>query len=264
MQEDKINDVSKDIQPYLPRPHYGAPLERSLIDGHKAAHDGPVQTMAEAGIDARQKKDWNAASDQLDWRRRYYQADPGRAARDYSKLLSLDDAMILDVNLSFGLEPDDADRTLPTLSVVTRLYRADTARLLMSREDRLADQTSSTTLSEFRAAPGDLTDRLYALAPGLGTQLARSLASALRLQPPAVLPSSTTPPSAPEATFHNGASATEPPLVSTSVATPAVSTMTILAPPSGSTDTAVSPGTSVSTPTAVSSPTAVSPAGPPQ
>lgn len=243
MQEDKINDLSKEIQPYLPRPHYGEAVERALIAGLKAAHDGPVLTAAEAGIDPRQRRDWNAAADQLDWRRKYFVTDPGRAARDYTKLLSLDDAIIVDVNLSYGLEPDDAERTLPRLSAATRLYRADTNRLMASREDGLSDSTSSGTLSEFRAAPADLTDRLYSLSTPLGTTIARSLATALRLSPPAGAPAPSGPPSAPEATFRNGANPYgdyhyTPPSASTetvAVSTQTLGAMTPWTPPASST-----------------------------
>ena len=178
MQEDRINELSKEIQPYLPRPRYDQAVETALINALKVAYSGAtVQTSAEAGIAPLQRRDWNAAADQLDWRRKYYFTDAGRASpRDYSKLLSLDDAVIVEVNLSFGLEPDEQDRTLPLLSAASRAYRADTARMLWSREERLSDATSSSTLSEFRAAPVDLTDRLYVLSTPLATKIAAGFA----------------------------------------------------------------------------------------
>ncbi len=172
MQEDRINDFSKEIQPYLPRLRYGQAVEAAMIQALKAAHGGPVQTSAEAGIAPLQRRDWNASVDQLDWRRKYYFTETGKASpRDYSKLLSLDDAIILEINLSFGLEPAPEDRTLPTLSAAARAYRADTTRMLWSREVRLSDTISSSTLSEFRAAPGELTDRLYALSAPLAVKI---------------------------------------------------------------------------------------------
>ena len=185
MQEDKVNEFSKEIQPYLPRPRYGVALEEALITALKSAHDGPIQTAAEAGIAPLQRKQWNHATDQLDWRRKYFVTDPGnRAPRDYSKLLSLDDAMILDVNLSFGVEPEnETERTLPTLSASSRLYRADTTRMMWSREDVLSDKTSSATLTEFRAVPSDLTDRLYALSVPIARVIADGLIKSLNLIP---------------------------------------------------------------------------------
>ncbi|PIR15176.1 MAG: hypothetical protein COV48_15850 [Elusimicrobia bacterium CG11_big_fil_rev_8_21_14_0_20_64_6] len=185
MQEDRINALSKEIQPYLPRPHYAQAVETTLIQALKAAHGGPVQTAAEAGISPLQVRNWNDASDQLDWRHKYYFTDPARPSpRDYSKILSLDDAVILEVNLSFGLEPDETERTLPLLSAAVRAHRADTARMLWSREERLSDSTSSTTLSEFRATPTELTDRLYALSVPLGQKIAADFARDAGLMPP--------------------------------------------------------------------------------
>lgn len=185
MQEDRINSLSKEIQPYLPRPHYAQAVETALIRALKAAHGGPVQTAAEAGISPLQVRNWNDASDQLDWRRKYYFTDPDRPSpRDYSRILSLDDAVVLEVNLSFGLEPDETERTLPLLSAAVRAHRADTARMLWSREERLSDITSSTTLSEFRAVPTELTDRLYALSVPLGQKIAADFARDAGLLPP--------------------------------------------------------------------------------
>ncbi|MBI2386300.1 MAG: hypothetical protein HYV14_09835 [Elusimicrobia bacterium] len=203
MQEDRINDLSKEIQPYLPRPRYDQAVEAALITALKAAHGGPVLTSAEAGIAPLQRKEWNAASDQLDWRRKYYFTEPDRPSpRDYSKLLSLDDAVVVEVNLSFGLEPDEQGRTLPLLSAASRAYRADTTRMLWSREERVSDATSSTTLSEFRAAPVELTDRLQTLAVPLAAKIASGLAqdAGLIAAPPPILAEP-----APATTFANGA-----------------------------------------------------------
>ncbi|MDD5302315.1 MAG: hypothetical protein PHS14_04325 [Elusimicrobia bacterium] len=211
MQEDRINDLSKEIQPYLPRPRYDQAVEAALIRALKAAHGGAVQTAAEAGIAPLQRRDWNEASDQLDWRRKYYFTEAGRPSpRDYSKLLSLDDAVIVEVNLSFGLEPDDQERTLPLLSAASRAYRADTGRMLWSREERLSDTTSSSTLTEFRASPVELTDRLYLMSEPLAVRIAAGLARDTGLVP-AAAPILAPPP---EATFVNGA----PPAISTAPA----------------------------------------------
>lgn len=190
MQEERINEVSKEIQPYLPRPRYDLAVESALIAALKAAHGGPVQTAAEAGISPLQRRDWNAAEDQLDWRRKYYFTESGRVPpRDYSRLLSLDDAVIVEVNLSYGLEPDDKERTLPLLSAASRAYRADTSRMMWSREERMGDETSSSTLTEFRAAPAELTDRLYAMAAPLAAKIAAGFArdASLIPAPPPIL-----------------------------------------------------------------------------
>ncbi len=225
IQEDRINDLSKEIQPYLPRPHYDQAVEAALIKALKAAHGGSVQTAAEAGIPPLQRKEWNKATDQLDWRRKYYFTDAGKSsARDYSKMLSLDDAIIVEVNLSFGLEPDAEERTLPLLSAASRAYRADTTRMLWSHEDRMSDTSSSFTLTEFRAEPVELTDRLFALSGPLAAKIAAGLARDARLMPapPPVIAESL-----PSATLINGTPA------QISTATPSIppSTGTAVAPP---------------------------------
>ena len=42
--------------------------------------------------------------------------------------------------------------------------------MLWSRETRLSDTTSSFTLTEFRAEPHELTDRLYAMSEPLAAE----------------------------------------------------------------------------------------------
>ncbi|MEK7388182.1 MAG: hypothetical protein AAB036_00640 [Elusimicrobiota bacterium] len=213
MQEDKINELSKEIQPYLPRPRYDRALEAELIKAFKEMHGGPIQTAEEAGISPLQRKEWNAASDQLDWRRKYFTVEPGqRAPRNYSKVISLDDALIVDVNLSFGVEPNAEDRPVPTLTAATRLYRAETTRLMWAHEDLMADNASSSTLTEFRAAPSDLTDRLYSLSVPFARVIASSVGRSLHLiaapAPVTVLPS-------PPAEASPGLPATPPPSLDT-------------------------------------------------
>jgi len=199
VQNDKTLEFSKDLQQYLPRPRYDRQLADSLIKTLKTLHGGPVQTAEEAGISPAQLRDWNLAKDQLDWRLRYYAPEAGLPSpRDYSKILSLDDAAILEVNLSFGTEATDTEEVqiLPTLSAVARVYRADTSHLLWNREEILSDKTSSMTISEFRLEPWQLTQRLEKLAPPLGETLARLTTKALGLTPPAATKHAA-PPSAP-------------------------------------------------------------------
>lgn len=185
VQDDKTLELSKDIQQYLPRPRYDRALEESLIKALKTLHSGPVQTGTEAGLSSVQLREWNSAKDQLDWRRRYYSPEYGAPSpRDYAKVLSLDDAVVLEVNLSFGTEATDEGQLLPAVSAALRLYRAGTSRLLWSREEMLTEKTSSMTLSEFKAEPRELTRILENLAPRLGENSARSAAKALGLTPP--------------------------------------------------------------------------------
>ena len=202
-QEDRVLTVSKDLQQYLPRPPYAQEVRKALVEALKGLHDGPVETAAEAGIEAARYGEWNHASDQLDWRRRYYALDPeSPAPRDYSRLLTLDDAIVVDVNVSYGTEaeavPNDLDKLSPAISAATRVYRGGTVRQLWSHEDALTDKVSSRTLSEFKIDPVQLTDRIYKLAPDLGRTVAQQLAKAFELHgsgpAPAAAPSAPPPP----------------------------------------------------------------------
>ncbi|MEK7382072.1 MAG: hypothetical protein AAB262_02170 [Elusimicrobiota bacterium] len=186
VQDDKTLELSKDLQQYLPRPRYDHELEAALLTTLKALHSGSVQTAAEAGLSPSQLREWNSAKDQLAWRRRYYAPEYGASApRDYSKVLSLDDAVVLEVNLSFGTEATDEGQIQPAVSAALRLYRADTTRLLWTASEILTLKSSSMTLSEFKAQPRELTQILEQLAPRLGEAVARSTAKALGLTPPA-------------------------------------------------------------------------------
>ncbi|OGS41147.1 MAG: hypothetical protein A2506_02070 [Elusimicrobia bacterium RIFOXYD12_FULL_66_9] len=186
VQDDKTLEISRDLQQYLPRPRYDQELESALIKTLRSLHSGTVQTGAEAGLSLVQLHEWNSTKNQLDWRRRYYTPEYGAPApRDYSKVLSLDDAAILEVNLSFGTEATDEGQIQPAVSAALRLYRASTTRLLWEREEMLTEKTSSMTLAEFKAQPRELTLILEKLAPRLGENVARAAAKALGLIPPA-------------------------------------------------------------------------------
>jgi hypothetical protein len=184
MQDDRVLELSKELQPYLPRPRYERAFEAAYIAELRALHDGKTQSWTEAELPPEARREFNRADDQLDWRRKYL-LPRGAAPRDYSRFLSLDDAVVVDVNLQHGTDvtPDEG-RLLPTLTLATRVYRPGTTKLLWSRVDTVSDQGSTFTLSEFRAEPKDLTNRLEALVPQLAKIAAAELAKGLRLSPP--------------------------------------------------------------------------------
>lgn len=207
LQDDRINELSKELQPYLPRPRYDAALERELVASLKTLHDGPVLTAAEAGINYSFLREANAAPDTLEWRRKYFSPDPtARAPRDYARLIALDGFVIVDVSLNFGTVPVDTDGTnpeavtlLPALSAATRLYDGGTVRQLWSREDQLTDKSATfIAVAEYRAQPAELTRRLESLAPPLGRTIAESLARGLGLRPAPPPPPVAPPPAPPE------------------------------------------------------------------
>jgi hypothetical protein len=177
--------VSKNLQQYLPRPRLGLAVQDSLVAALRAARSTEtVQTAMEAGIATTQLADWNKSKDQLDWRQRYYTPDPDEPApRDYAKVLTLDDALILDVNVSFGTDASDDGRLLPTITAASRVYRGDTAHLLWSHEDIVTDQASSATMTDIQLQPWTLTDDLTKLAPALGTAVADAFLKAVTVVP---------------------------------------------------------------------------------
>jgi hypothetical protein len=177
--------VSKNLQQYLPRPRLGQAVQDSLLKALRVNRSTvPVQTAAEAGIAQAQLAEWNKSRDQLDWRLRYYAPDPDAPApRDYAKVLTLDDAIILDVNVSFGTDATEDGKVQPTMSAASRAYRGDTSHLLWEHEDVATDQASSATLSDYQVEPWRLTNSLQILAPTLGTNVANSFLGAFGLLP---------------------------------------------------------------------------------
>ena len=184
-EDQHTNSVSKNLQQYLPRPRLGLSVQTSLLTTLRGAlSTATVQTGLEAGIAPAQLAEWNKSKDQLDWRQRYYAPDPDQPApRDYAKLLLLDDALILDVNVSFGTDASDDGRLLPTMSAASRAYRGDTSHLLWEHEDIVSDQTSSNTMTDYQVQPWTLTDSLQKLAPALGTAVAGSFLKAFMVTP---------------------------------------------------------------------------------
>lgn len=184
-ENEHTNSVSKNLQQYLPRPRLGLAVQDSLLAALRGARSSDtVQTGLEAGIPALQLAEWNKSKDQLDWRQRYYAPDPDQPEpRDYAKILTLDDALILDVNVSFGTDAGDDGVLHPTMSAASRVYRGDTSRLLWEHEDVVADQVSSATMTDFQMQPWTLTDSLQKIAPGLGAAVAGSFLKAFALTP---------------------------------------------------------------------------------
>jgi len=184
VQDEHTLSVSKDMQQYMPRPHYGQEFQAALLKELQRRVTGTLQTALQAGIVPAQLADWNKAKDQLDWRVHYYAPDPDAPApRDYARILTLDDALILDVNLSFGTTASDDGRLLPEMSAASRVYRGDTSHMIWEHEDEVTDQTSSSTLVEFKLSPADLTNRIQALAPRLAAATAGSFVKAFGLLP---------------------------------------------------------------------------------
>jgi hypothetical protein len=185
-ENEHTNSVSKNLQQYLPRPRLGEMTQTALLDMLTAARSTTtVQTALQAGIFPAQLAEWNKSKDQLDWRLRYYAPDPDQPApRDYAKVLTLDDAIILDVNVSFGTDGTEDGALHPVMSAASRAYRGDTSHLIWEHEDVVTDQVSSSTLTDFQMQPWLLTDAWQRVAPALGKTVAASFLKAFAVAPP--------------------------------------------------------------------------------
>jgi hypothetical protein len=126
---------------------------------------------------------FNRAQDTRQWRERYLLAEPAsvRAYRNYSTFLSLDDSLILEVNVQPAVLSAEDGVDFPALSAVSRLYRAGTMKLLWSHEDAVSDRTSGKFLQEFMAQPQALVSAYEKLAP----QLAQAISANLKRSVPA-------------------------------------------------------------------------------
>lgn len=250
--------VSKDYQQYLPRPRYHLEVQEPLLKALREASPGhAVQTGLEAGLVPAQLLAWNEAKDQLDWRLRYYAPDPSAPApRDYARALTLDDALILDVNLSYGTSAPDEGPIRPSIAAASRVYRGDTSRLIWEHEDELVDTTSSATLVEFKIDPAGLTGRIETLAPLLGGRIAASFLKAFSLAP------STSAPSIPPGTIQTARSGLLPlsMLQGLTSGTTAASTVPVAA---STAPVAAPPAVANSTSPPVATPASSAPAVPP-
>lgn len=299
-QDEHTLSVSKDMQQYMPRPHLGLEVHDALVQALRVAISSKaVQTTLEAGIVPDQLIAWNKAKDQLDWRLHYYGPDPDAPApRDYARALTLDDALILDVNVSYGTTATDDNKLLPYMSAASRVYRGDTSRLIWEHEDEVSDATSSSTLAEFKVQPWDLTNRLEKIAPNLGKAVAASFTKAFFAPIPGATPAAGTTPGISPSQNGPGFGGTQPrggglvpmsffqstgvpagfplpplpssttvlapPVVSTTtVVVPAVSTMTVAAPIVSTTTIMAVPVVSTSATVVISTPTAPTPPTPP-
>jgi hypothetical protein len=185
--------VSKAIEQYLPRPRYDAEFQEALMAELKLyLSSAPLQTGLQAGLTPEQIQRWNHARDQLDWRAAYFAPDPSLPPpRDYSRNYGLDDALVLDANLSFGTSPTDGGQLQPDLAVSWRVYRGLNGRQVWQSADEAIDAASSSTLVDIETNPSDLPARLELLAPKLGKSVGHEFARAFGL-----LPSTTTAPGA--------------------------------------------------------------------
>ncbi|MBI5241914.1 MAG: hypothetical protein HY926_15685 [Elusimicrobia bacterium] len=225
-QDDRYKEASEKLRPYVPYWPARELLEAELFKAlPRTRFPGALVPVAEAAVDTTTLRLWNRASDTLDWQNRYLYPDPSAPhPRDYSRLLSWDDALVFEVNVLPQLTADDDGNMVPTLVAASRLLRCQTLRLLWRHEDKADAPAQARSLYEFMTLPQQLLDRWRALVPALAERIAGSLFAALNPgASPGALPAAQKPPS-PEGTAVPAATVpVQPPAISTAAAV-AVST----------------------------------------
>lgn len=189
-QEDRGLKEAQDLKPYLPRWNPGALMSAALMkELPMSAFVGRfVEPGEELGPAA--QKHFNRATDVLAWQRTFFYEDPEARglARNYASLMALDDALILEVNLLYGVTGDGEGNMIPDLTTVSRLVRASTGRVLWRHEDTVTDAANARTMYEFKTLPKQLTDFWEKLMPALATQITTNLRAALEATAPPVIP----------------------------------------------------------------------------
>lgn len=175
-QDERDLAASKDLQQYLPdwdpREAFYPLLAQEL---KSSGHPGRFVSPEEAELPSDTLKRFNRSENVLDWRLRYYLEDPERPTpRNYSPILSLDDAVIFEVNFAYGAASDGEGNATPNLSAVTKLYRANTMKTLWRHEDSVEDKAGAKTLYEFKLQPQDLMGKYQKLMPLLAQKIAAS------------------------------------------------------------------------------------------
>jgi len=186
LEENRALAVSKNIEQYLPRPRYDEEFQQALLLQLRAAlSTAAVQTGLEAGIAPEQIQRWNRARDQLEWRRSYfYSRDPDLPpARDYSRGLGLEEALVLQVYLSYGTAATEAGALQPEMAAAWRVYRGLNSRQLWEHVEDAVDAASSTTLVDIQTNPADLAARLEFLAPKVGQTVGREFVRVFTIAP---------------------------------------------------------------------------------
>ena len=174
-QEERMLLQSKDLQKYLgpfdATGHF-APALRGALD--LTGHPGKWTRPEETDVPAESWKRLNGAKDVLEWRRRYFLDDPGGPLpRNYSQFLSLDDALVLEINLAYGCDTDGEGNAKPSAMASARLWRAGNMRLLWKRDEKVTEPPpEERSLYDYKVAPQELHDAYKRLLPQLAQQLA--------------------------------------------------------------------------------------------
>jgi hypothetical protein len=229
-QDNRDNTAAADLAQYIPRwsPEklYASHLMEALA---ATTFPGRFIPAAESELDTATLRALNQAADTLDWQNKYFLTDSAQAqARDYSKILSLDDAIVYETNILPSIAMDDDGNMIPTLSVLSRLVRCRTGHSLWAHMDTAQNKEAARSMFEFKTLPQALVGRWISLMPTLSLQAANSLRVALGEVPVSTATTVSPPPRpAPQATAISTTTTGSPPPVTP---WPSISTTAIPSP----------------------------------
>ncbi len=172
-QNDRDLAASKDLQQYLPTFGVGKEFYDVLMkELPKAGHPGKLLSPEDAEITADQMEKFNKASDILEWKLRYFVQNPETPVpRNYETLLQLNDALVLEVDVAYGLVSDDQQNASPNAACVVKLFRVDGMHLLWRHEDYVEDKAGARLIYEFKQEPDDLIKKYRKLLPQLAAKV---------------------------------------------------------------------------------------------
>jgi len=203
----------------------------------KTRFPGKFIPASEAALDTATVSAWNRAADTLDWQTKYLHEDTALPhPRDYTRILSLDDALVFEANLLPYVAADESDNVIPSLTLTSALYRCRDMHLLWRNEVTVDSKANARTLYEFKTLPQQLVDRWKDLMPTLAAQVAQNFSIALASASAAGIPSGAAISSGTVGAPAISTGTETPPLVpavapgTAAVITPEVSSGTVTAP----------------------------------
>ena len=176
-QDERALKDSNDLKRYLPGWHVGEEFFPHLASQlKKTGYPGKWLDDKEAGLSPEVVARFNRAKDVLKWRSRFFVPEPRSLLhlRNYSNIIQLDDALVLEVNIQYGVTGLGA-QVHPVLESVTRLFRAGTMRLLWEHKAKSEDAALTKHIYDFKVDPEVLKKALRGLMPDLATQIAAGL-----------------------------------------------------------------------------------------
>lgn len=238
MQDDRYRTASASLQRYLPPWKPQEVLEPLLMtELAKTRFPGKFIPASEAALDTATVSAWNRAADTLDWQTKYLHEDTALPhPRDYTRILSLDDALVFEANLLPYVAADESDNVIPSLTLTSALYRCRDMHLLWRNEVTVDSKANARTLYEFKTLPQQLVDRWKDLMPTLAAQVAQNFSIALASASAAGIPSGAAISSGTVGAPAISTGTETPPLVpavapgTAAVITPEVSSGTVTAP----------------------------------